>query len=381
MSSITQFDYYLSDKGPAAIVIREHLLPVEGKDGVLFPATYAAGDGFAGGYNIDSLSNGENVVLIDSVGSQSNRIEPLFAEADYAHLVPQITIKAGQKSISLLEAGHRAGDAIVRSSSLQDKLKTAFKTFLNGDATELAKHAPTSLVFGVWDSRDTQAKLPRLIASTIRAYNISKLTRSATYVAPFNYAEMDVFSDEDRQKAEGDSKNPLSKAGFVNALASATHGGVIAKGDIRRDATLALAALRLLHAGSDAAATQSLRRYILGLALVAFTRPPSGYLRQGTILVLDPDKPREFVEVLPTGKRVPATITHEQALAYATDAAKAFGIGNGGVVEFETKRAKANLEKAKGDKASDKEKSGKKTKGSKAAATPAEETPEDASNA
>ena len=35
-----------------------------------------------------------------------------------------------------------------------------------GDPTPLAKIAPTSLVFGVWDSRDTQAKLPRLVAST-----------------------------------------------------------------------------------------------------------------------------------------------------------------------------------------------------------------------
>ena len=45
---------------------------------------------------------------------------------------------------------------------------------------ELAKIAPTSLVFGAWDSRDTQAKLPRLIASTIRAYDVVKLSRLGT---------------------------------------------------------------------------------------------------------------------------------------------------------------------------------------------------------
>ena len=43
------FDAWLSDSGPAALVIREHLMPVEGRDGVLFPATYAAGDNFPGG--------------------------------------------------------------------------------------------------------------------------------------------------------------------------------------------------------------------------------------------------------------------------------------------------------------------------------------------
>ena len=45
MSELTQFDRYLGDDGPAALVIREHLMPVEGADGVLFPATYVRGGG------------------------------------------------------------------------------------------------------------------------------------------------------------------------------------------------------------------------------------------------------------------------------------------------------------------------------------------------
>ena len=72
--------------------------------------------------------------------------------------------------------------------------------------------------------------------------------------------------------------------------------------------------------------TLTLRRYILGLALTAFTHNPSGYLRQGCLLVLDPKKPREFAEVYPDGKRNPATVTHESALQYATEAARAFGV-------------------------------------------------------
>jgi len=70
MSDLTQFDRYLKDDGPAALVIREHLTSVEGKDGVLFPATFAAGDGFAGGYNIDGDPAGDNICLIDTVGSR-----------------------------------------------------------------------------------------------------------------------------------------------------------------------------------------------------------------------------------------------------------------------------------------------------------------------
>jgi CRISPR-associated protein Csb1 len=146
MSDLSRFDRLLSDNGPVAIVIREHLMPVEGEDGVLFPATFAAGDNFAGGYNIDGDPNGTNVCLIDSVGSQANRIEPLFAKDKYSALIPQIVVKAGEKKVNILEAGHRAGDAIVRCSELQQELQDAFKAVLKGNAEPMARIAPTSLV-------------------------------------------------------------------------------------------------------------------------------------------------------------------------------------------------------------------------------------------
>ncbi len=113
---LEKYDAWLDDHGPAALVIREHLMPVEGHDGVLFPATFAASEDktFKGGYNVDTFADGKNICLIDSVGSQANRIEPLFARHPYAGLVPQVVITAGTKKVNLLDAGHRAGDAIVR---------------------------------------------------------------------------------------------------------------------------------------------------------------------------------------------------------------------------------------------------------------------------
>ncbi len=361
MPDLTRFDHYLTHDGPAALVLREPLMPVEGADGVVFPATFAAGDGFPGGYNIDSDA-GRNVALIDSVGSQANRIEPIFLEGEYAKLVPQVEVTAGDRTVSILEAGHRAGDALVRCSSLGPRLREAFQAVLKGDATDLAKIAPTSLVFGVWDSRDTQAKLPRVLASTIRAFDVRPLTRGAVYIPPLDYAEQQVFSEEEKQKAEGDNKNPLAKRGFVHVPASGSHGGVIADGGIRRDATLGLAALRLLHAGKDETKTLALRRYILGLALVAFTHNPSGYLRQGCLLVVNPDKPRECVEVLPTGVRKPFSSTHADALAYAKEAANGFGVGADSTVPFEPEKAKADV-KGEGDAKTKPKKGGKsKTK-------------------
>jgi CRISPR-associated protein Csb1 len=350
MSKPDQYDKYIQPNGPAALVIRQHLWPVEGSDAVLFPATFAPTSKDApSNYNIDLAPDGTNVCLVDSVGSQANRIEPLFKEESYKALVPQITIKAGEKSVNILEAGHRAGDAIVRCSELQEEFQKAFNALLAGDAEPLAKLAPTSLVFGVWDSRDTQAKMPRIVSSTIRAFNVRKLTRSAIYTPPLDYAALDVFSEEDKAKAEGNSKSPLAQRGFVHNPASGSHGGIIADGGIRRDATLALAALRLLTAGDDEQRTLVLRRYILGLALVAFTYRPGGYLRQGCLLVLDGERKdaHSCTEVSSEGTRAECKMTHKDALEFAAAAAKAFGVGSDRIVSFDPVRAKKDVAKKK----------------------------------
>ena len=141
-------DWADDDQGPVALHLKQKLLPVEGEGGVIFPPTYTDI-----GYNIDTLSDGTKVALIDSVGSQANRMEPIFKHEPYLKLVPQIDIKYGnqddQKSVSIFEVGHRLGDALIRSSGLGKKAKEAFEAFLNsGDASALAKLAPTSLVFG-----------------------------------------------------------------------------------------------------------------------------------------------------------------------------------------------------------------------------------------
>ena len=154
--------------GPVALHLKQKLLPVEGEGAVIFPPTYADI-----GYNIDTLSDGTQVCTIDSVGSQANRMEPIFKAAEagepenpLAKLVPQIDIAYGnEKRLSILEAGHRLGDAVIRTSKsgtfdLPRAAKEAFDDFLRGDATSVAKLAPTSLVW----VRHTQ-QLPRIVQS------------------------------------------------------------------------------------------------------------------------------------------------------------------------------------------------------------------------
>lgn len=362
MSTLTQYDTWLAEHGPAALVIREHLMPVEGPDGVLFPAGFAPEEGadrdkskFQGGYNIDIGPDGKtNVCLVDSVGSQANRIEPVFKTQKYKGLVPQVVITAGEKSISLLDAGHRAGDAVVRSTPLQAEMHKAFKAVQAGDALPLAKTAPTSLVFGVWDSRNTQAKVPRLVASTIRAYNVRRLTRSAQYNPAAEYEKDELLPPPADLKL---TDKKYGERGFSHVPVPATPGGVIADGGIRREATLSLAALRLLRAGNDEAKTLALRRYILGLSLVALTASSSTYLRAGCNLVPDVNKPREFVLVHGDGRREPASVSHDAALAYAREAAAAFGVGDDRTVAFDKELAKKDVtgvgdaEKSKKEKA------------------------------
>jgi len=328
-------------EAPVAITLRQKLVSVEGEDAVIFPPTYANI-----GYNIDTLADGTKVALIDSVGSQANRMEPIFKDEPYSELVPQITIMAGNhRTISIFEVGHRVADALVRSSRpISDKVTEAFDALAKGNAEPMAKLAPTSLVFGVWDSRGEGMKVPRLISSVIRAHDVSPLRRSATYIPPLmpeEYAEVAGFKAEELEKAEGDSKNPLAKAGFVHVPSVNDPGGIIAHGGVRRDATVNLVALRKLE-GDNAPA---LRRYVLGLTLVAATWPQDGYLRQGCQLVAA--EPATWQAVHRDGRREDIELTHDDALTFARQAMQEFGKGEDMQAEFESGLAREVLKKAK----------------------------------
>jgi CRISPR-associated protein Csb1 len=349
---------WLSPAGPVALVWKQLLEPVEGDGSVFFPPTYAD---LPYNYNIDKLADGTQVATVDSVGSQANRIEPIFEKSEggdpeLAKLVPQIEIEYGKgKRVSVLRAGHRLGDAIIRSSELKDDARAAFAAFLDtGDANAIAKLSPTSLVFGVWDSRGTQAKLPRLVQSVIRAWDVDRLTRSAQYGPAIDYAALDVFSEEEKTK----QKDDLAKRGFVAVPATEAHGGVVARGSIVRDVTINLIAVRRLHGGE---ATEALRRYILGLCLIAATEPLDGFLRAGCLLVPKGNAKTPWVEVARTGERSEVALDAATVRSFAKDAADRFGVGADRVVKFDSNRAKEDL------RAGDKSGKAAAKKGAKAA--------------
>jgi CRISPR-associated protein Csb1 len=338
--------------GPVALHLRQKLLPVEGEGAVVFPPTYAGlKDGEGPRYNIDVLADGTKIATIDSVGSQANRMEPIFKRNPFAALVPQIEITfSNAPSVSLLDVGHRLGDASVRNSELKTEVQRAFEELrIGGDATAIGRLAPTSLVFGVWDSRGEGAKLPRIVHSVIRAWDVQELKRSAQYVPPVDYAALDIFSEEDKAKAEGNTKSPLAQRGFVHVPSGEAPGGIIARGGIFRDVTVNLIALRRLNEGR--ADGQSLRRYILGLSLIAATEPQDGFLRQGCLLVPDPETPARWTLVDRFGKRQDVAIASDKLHAYATAAARTFGVAASRKVAFDPKSAKEDLTGKKKPKA------------------------------
>lgn len=313
-------DQWVNDKlndgtpSPVALHLKQKLLPVEGEGGVIFPPTYAMGENKSP-YNIDTLSDGTKVATIDSVGSQANHMEPMFKQPDYMALVPQIEIEYGDnRRVSIFEVGHRLGDALIRSTSLKDEVQAAFKALLDtGNAQPIAKLAPTSLVFGVWDSRDTQAKLPRLVQSVIRAWNVEPLTRSAQYNPAIDYKSIEGFTAED-----------LARDGFDHVPSTGTHGGVISN-RIEQDITINLVALRRIQANNEDE-TKKLRRYLLGLSLVSATAPLDGFLRQGCLLV--PAEMASWTKVGRNGSRETVDLTHDAAATYARTVAHAFVVGN-----------------------------------------------------
>jgi CRISPR-associated protein Csb1 len=116
--------------------------------------------------------------------------------------------------------------------------------------------------------------------------------------------------------------------------------------------TVNLVALRKL----DGENAQNLRRYVLGIALVAATEPLDGFLRQGCLLVQDEKAVAEWVAVTRDGVRAPIILSSDVALDYAKAAAAAFGVGIDRRVAFKKELAQADLkelDKKKGKKTKD----------------------------
>ena len=327
-----------------ALILREYLAPSEGKGSPFFPPTFAGTGDEGSGYCIDTMKDGTQTCLVDTAGSQANRMEPMFTKERYRKLIPQVVIAAGSKRINLCDVGHRAADALLKHSSIREKVEDALRRLDGGDPAPLAKLAPTSFVFGLWDSRGTGVKQPRIVTSQIRAYDIDSLTRSAQYFPPANYRDEELMGETSDKK----TNDARSNLGFNEVPSTNTHGGVIAHGDIRRDTVVNLVALRKIISNED---ELKIQKYILSLSLLAATYGDSWYLRQGCLLTRDREKGEPGWELVhPDGERKDVELNHDTLLEYAAKSAEEFGKGEDIEAEFDKKFAEEQIEKAKKQK-------------------------------
>lgn len=335
------------DGDASALVLREYLIPVEGKESPFFPPTFKGSGSENSSYCIDVMQDGSRVCLVDTVGSQANRMEPIFTQEPFTNLIPQITINAGDNKVNLCEVGHRAADALLKNSSLSEDIKEALTDMQKkNDAYKLAKIAPTSLVFGLWDSRDTQVKTPRIVSSVIRAHDIDVMSRSAQYFPPINYRDEGLLG-ESKDKKENSAR---SKLGYNEIPSTNTHGGIIAHGQIQRDVVVNFAALRKIRS-TEKQQTETLQKYILGLALVAASHIQQWDLRQGCLLTRDPEKDKPTWEIVnPDGKRNNIDVNSNEILKYTQEASSKFGVGDNKDVTFDVEKSKKGIKEAKESK-------------------------------
>ena len=268
----------IADSACVALTLRRTLEPLEGRDVALFPPTYPAPKGktvhsFGTPYTVNETRDGVRICDLDSVQSQANRMEAAFTRA-FADVVPHHTVEAGGERRSLLELPHRIADAAIRATGLGAHIRHCFEAFEQGDPVALARIAPTSLVYGAWDSRDTRIRVPRAVRSEVRAHDVSVLTRSTQYTPAFAQAELGADTGVETARA---------KTGFAPVPAVDAPGGILVHGEIVHSASVSVHVLRRYR---TADASEALPRYLLGLALAGLVHAMrEGHLRSGCTLV------------------------------------------------------------------------------------------------
>jgi CRISPR-associated protein Csb1 len=337
-----------------AITFRQTLEPVEGPDTPIFPATYpqpkqGKGTGphrFDTPYTINQTKEGKLVADIDSVQSQANRMESAFS-GPLSHLVPQHVVTAGERRVMLTDLPHRIADAVIRATDLGDTIHQAMLDYANGDHKPLAQLAPTSLVYGAWDSRDTHVKIPRAVRSEIRAFDCSIFTRSAQFSGAFSQAELGLTDDEWKVGAD---------VGFAPTPSVNAHGGVLVHGEIVHTASILLPALRRYVTKDD----DSLAPYLLGLALTGLLHATDNYsLRAGCWLVRAGEA--TWQKVKSDGTREPLSIDPDSLKKEAQTAAQTWA--QAAQVTFEKTPEPHAFKSAIGKKMIDDEKKKKKKAG------------------
>ena len=334
----------VGDEDLVALTYRQALEPVEGRGAVVHPPTYPGPRAKRGGaercseYVINDRGDGKRMCELDTVQSQANRMEASY-RGSLAELIPRHAVEAGGRRVDITELGHRLADASIRATGLAGAIRAAFESFAAGDPAPLAQLAPTSLVYGVWDSRDTWIKVRRAIASRIEAHDVVECARSAQYTGAFRPEELGLAAAEWKKGA---------KAGFAPSPATGRLGGIRVRGEIVQSASVMLDVLRGYRTADG---SEVLAAYLLGLALGGLLAGGRRYhLRSGCELV--PVGAPRWEAVYANGERreveVDAKAVFEELGALAGERSKAAAVALGGEPEvhrFDVAAARKMLKK------------------------------------
>jgi CRISPR-associated protein Csb1 len=187
------------------------LQPAGGRGDKVFPPTYAGGQ-YAIESRVDKDGVIKDVVLLDSVQSQANRMEQALLAAHRAGRVslPMVSVNFSNVAevselgeITVLDAPHRLADAILRDSMLNGTLFPAtpegqvLRRATPRNATELFRLCPTALLFGIWESTGAAGglgvKFQRAIVSEIIGVGAVVGRKTASRIDPLQIGRIPLY--------------------------------------------------------------------------------------------------------------------------------------------------------------------------------------------
>lgn len=197
----------------AAVRFSAQLQPAGGQGDKVFPPTYAGGQ-YALESRVDEHGVVKEVVLLDSVQSQANRMEQALLAA-YRAVPRRITLPMISVSflnieqlkelgeITVFDAPHRLADAILRDSMLNGALFPAtpegqvLRRSTPKNATDLFQLCPTGLLFGIWESTGATGglgvKFQRVIVSEIVGVGAVVGRRTASRIDPLQIGRIPIY--------------------------------------------------------------------------------------------------------------------------------------------------------------------------------------------
>lgn len=303
------------ESSDAAIRISAEYAPQAGTAAKVYPPTYLPSDGTR--YHVEKRwgpdGQERDVVILDSIQSQANRVEAALSAAAAELGLPRIVMVAELPDqtieLSSLEAPHRSRDAYFIDSEFGGRPfdKTEVGDALNrvtaDNATAALRYAPYDVVYGVWDShrgKRVALRLPRVYTSEMLGWDVKLGKRAATKGDPLNLpGDTGVPLGEWRPETateQGKKKNvPLNELGhgMIPSTPDEAAGGVSVT-SISRSAVLSLTGLAGVQFPVDGGdATVAGRTALAALALLgdrlAFARAGLN-LRSGSDLVLVKDQ-------------------------------------------------------------------------------------------